>query len=58
MKKIYQKPQSQVVELETLSMLAASIRVAEDEVDANDSYSNKRQPTSGPWSGKLWDEME
>ena len=61
MKKIYQKPLSSAVELETSTMLAASLKmgVTEDEVDAADSYSNKmEQHTSGPWSGKLWDEME
>lgn len=40
-------------------MLAASIKVTEDEVDANDAYSNKQQqPNNGPWSGRLWDEMK
>ena len=61
MKKIYQKPLSSAVELEVSTMLAASLRmgVSEDEVDAADSYSNKKQqPTSGPWSGNLWDEMK
>lgn len=61
MKKIYQKPLSSAVELEASTMLAASIRVGvtENEVDAADSYSDKmQQPTSGPWSGRLWDEME
>ena len=61
MKKIYQKPLSSAVELETSAMLAASLKVGvtEDEVNAADSYSNKmEQHTSGPWSGKLWDEME
>lgn len=60
MKKIYQKPLSSAVELETSTMLAASLKVGvtEEEVDAADSYSNKmEQHTSDSWSGKFWDEM-
>ena len=46
MKKIYQKPLSSAVELETSTMLAASLKmgVTEDEVDAADSYSNSYAP--------------
>lgn len=40
----------EIIDIETLDMLAASIGIGEGEVDASESFSNKKR---GSW-GNLW----
>ena len=51
-KKAYIAPQIEVIEIDTVQMLASSIKVSEDEVDAGEAWSNDRR---GSW-GNLWDD--
>ena len=53
-KKVYIKPSAEVIEIDAVQMLAASIGVGEGEVDAGEAWSNRRR---GTW-GNLWADNE
>lgn len=52
MKKVYNAPAVQVIDIKTESMLAASIKYGDTHVDAGTSWSNDRR---GDW-GDIWSE--
>ena len=50
-KKQYIAPEVEIIELDMIDMLAASIGFGEEDKDAGDSFSNRHR---GNW-GDLWD---
>ena len=62
MKKIYKRPLTQTVNMVCEGHLLNNSTTYQlddqNKMDAVDAYSNKKQPTSGPWGGGLWDEMK
>lgn len=49
-KKKYIAPEMEVVDIDTVEMISASIEIGEGEADAGDSFSNRHR---GEW-GNLW----
>lgn len=56
-KKAYITPEMEIMNIETVEMMAASVQLFEDTVDTSESGTQLGRGRRGSW-GNLWDEGE